>query len=118
MVENRKKHRQNSHLMINFLTSEGVSEVSERANERAQLRAQSGASKRVSGVSDQANRRASGLVLQSVFFAVLDHNVLRILFLLILVRIHTLKTSAEEPVSHRNTRSFFVFPISQCYSQI
>ena len=28
-----KKHRQNSHLMIHFPTSEGVSEVSERANE-------------------------------------------------------------------------------------
>ena len=33
MVENRKKHRQNSHLIIHFPTSEGVSEVSERANE-------------------------------------------------------------------------------------
>ena len=33
MVKNRKKHRQNSHLIIHFPTSEGVSEVSERANE-------------------------------------------------------------------------------------
>ena len=33
MVENRKKHRQNSHLTIHCPTSEGVSEVSERANE-------------------------------------------------------------------------------------
>ena len=35
MVENRKKHRQNSHLIILFPTSEGVSEVSaaEGANE-------------------------------------------------------------------------------------
>ena len=33
MVENGKKHRQNSHLIIRFPTSEGVSEVSERANE-------------------------------------------------------------------------------------
>ena len=33
MVENRKKHRQNSHPIIHFPTSEGVSEVSERANE-------------------------------------------------------------------------------------
>ena len=33
MVENRKKHRQNSNLIIPFPTSEGVSEVSERANE-------------------------------------------------------------------------------------
>ena len=33
MVENRKKHGQNSHLINDFPTSEGVSEVSERANE-------------------------------------------------------------------------------------
>ena len=33
MVEKRKKHRQNSHLIIHFPTSEGVSKVSERANE-------------------------------------------------------------------------------------
>ena len=33
MVENGKKHRQNSHIIIPFPTSEGVSEVSERANE-------------------------------------------------------------------------------------
>ena len=33
MVENRKKHRQNSHLIIHFPTSEGVSDVSERAIE-------------------------------------------------------------------------------------
>ena len=49
MVENRKKHRQNSHPIINCPTSEGVSE--------------------------RANGRASGPVLQSVFLAVLDHNV-------------------------------------------
>ena len=33
MVENRKRHRQNSNLINDFPTSEGVSEVSERANE-------------------------------------------------------------------------------------
>ena len=33
MVENRQKHRQNSHLIIFFPTSERVSEVSERASE-------------------------------------------------------------------------------------
>ena len=33
MVENGKKHRQNSHPIIHCPTSEGVSEVSERANE-------------------------------------------------------------------------------------
>ena len=39
MVKNRKKHRQNSHPIIHCPTSEGVSEVSERANEWAQRRA-------------------------------------------------------------------------------
>ena len=51
MVENRKKHRQNSHPIIHCLTSEGVSEVSERANEWAQRSArakQAGQSKRMS----------------------------------------------------------------------
>ena len=32
MVENRKKHRQNSHLINHYPTSEGMSEVSERAS--------------------------------------------------------------------------------------
>ena len=32
MVENRKKHRENSHPIIHFPTSEGVSEVSERVS--------------------------------------------------------------------------------------
>ena len=32
MVENGKKHRQNSHPIIHFPTSEGVSEVSERVS--------------------------------------------------------------------------------------
>ena len=54
MVENRKKHRQNSHLITHFPTSEGVSEVS--------------------GASERANGRASGPVLQSVFLAVIDHS--------------------------------------------
>ena len=60
MVENRKKHRQNSHLIIPFPMSEGVSEVSER----------------VSGASERANGRASGPVLQSVFLAVFDHSAM------------------------------------------
>ena len=34
MVENGKKHRQNSHLIIHCPTSEGVSEVSEQTSER------------------------------------------------------------------------------------
>ena len=54
MVENEKKHRQNSHLIIHFPTSEGVSEVS--------------------GASERANGRASGPVLQSVFLVVLAHS--------------------------------------------
>ena len=33
LVEIGKEHRQNSHLLIHFPTSEGVSEVSEQANE-------------------------------------------------------------------------------------
>ena len=33
MGQNRKKHGINSHLIIHFPTSEGVSEVSERAND-------------------------------------------------------------------------------------
>ena len=33
LVQNRKKHRQNSHLIIHCPTSEGVSEVSKRASE-------------------------------------------------------------------------------------
>ena len=53
MVENGKKHRQNSHLIIPFPTSERVSEVSERAN-----------------------GRASGPVLTSGFLIILAHNAL------------------------------------------
>ena len=62
MVENRKKHRQNSHPIINCSPSNGVSEVSgasERANKQT---------------SERANGQASGPVLQSIFFAVLDHS--------------------------------------------
>ena len=56
MVENKKKHRQNSHLIIPFPTSEGANE-------------------RVSGASKRANVRASGPLHQSVFLAVIDHSV-------------------------------------------
>ena len=45
IVENGKKHRQNSHLINHCPTSEGVSEVSERASER--VSAAEGASERV-----------------------------------------------------------------------
>ena len=65
MGQNREKHRINSHPIIHCPTNEGVSEVS-RA-EQAQ---------RVSGASEQANGRASGPVLQSVFLALLAHSAL------------------------------------------
>ena len=54
MGQNRKKHRQNSHLINHFPTSEGVSEVS--------------------GASERANGRVSGPVLQSVFLAALAYS--------------------------------------------
>ena len=60
MVENRKKHRQNSHPIIHCPTSEGVSEVSERVS------AAEGASEASS--PEQANGRASGPVLDSCLF--------------------------------------------------
>ena len=51
MVENGKKNRQNSHLIIHCPTSEGVSEVSERSGgrERSEQSGVSGASERASG---------------------------------------------------------------------
>ena len=85
MVENGKKYRQNSHLIIHCPTSEGVSEVSERTSERSGVREQSeqggaseqvsGVSERVSGASKRANGRASGQVLQSGFLFILAHSV-------------------------------------------
>ena len=53
--------------------------VSERKSECSGTREQSepgGASKRVSGASEQANGRASGPVLQSGFLVVLDYKAL------------------------------------------
>ena len=75
MVQNRKKHRINSHWINHFSTSEGewVKWATERMSERRGARKQSkqgGASKWVSGASE----RASGPVHQSVFLAVLDHS--------------------------------------------
>ena len=54
-------------------TDKIVSEVSERSGGRERSE-QSGASERVSGASEQANGRAIGPVLQSVFLTVLDHS--------------------------------------------
>ena len=78
MVENGKKHRQNSHLIIHFPTSEGVSEVSERANEWAQWRARAKRavrSKRTSERCEQTSKRTSEWPSTAVcFLAVLDHS--------------------------------------------
>ena len=62
MVENEKK-TQAKQLTNHYLSHERGSERSEQASERK------------SGASERANGRASGPVLQSVFFAVIDHNV-------------------------------------------
>ena len=70
MVENVKKHRQISHLIIHFPTSEGVSEVSERANEWAQQRARAKRAVRSKQTSEYFNE----WILQSVFLAVFDHS--------------------------------------------
>ena len=67
----------NSHLIIYFPTSEGVSEVSEQANEWAQWSEQDGASEWVSGASEQANGRASGPVLHSGFLVILAHGTVK-----------------------------------------
>ena len=84
IVQNRKKHRQNSHLIIHCPTSEGVSKANEWAqrsarvkrvvrSERTSERCER-TSERVSGASERANGRASGPVLQSVFLIVLAHS--------------------------------------------
>ena len=57
-----KKHKQNSNLINHFPTSEGVSEVSERANEWAQRRARAKRtvlSKRTSERCKQTSKRTS-----------------------------------------------------------
>ena len=62
MGQNRKKLRKNSHLIIHFPTSEGVSKVSERANEWAQRRARAKRavrSERTSERCEQTSKRTS-----------------------------------------------------------
>ena len=54
MVQNRQKHKLNSHLNIHCPTSEGVSEVS--------------------GASERANRQVSDPVLPSEYLVVLAHS--------------------------------------------
>ena len=56
MVENRKKHRLNSNPIIHCPTSEGVSEVSERANEWAQRRARAKRAVRSKPTSERCER--------------------------------------------------------------
>jgi len=80
MVENRKK---TDKIAIQSFTVPRAKEWAKWASERTCERSggrerseQSGASKRVSGASERANGWASGLVLQSVFLAVIDHSVL------------------------------------------
>ena len=51
-----KKHRHNSHLIIHFPTSEGVSKVSERANEWAQRRARAKRAVRSKQTSERCER--------------------------------------------------------------
>ena len=81
MVENGKKHGQNSHLINHCPTREWAKWASERMSERSGGRErskQSGASERVSDASKWANRRASGPVLTSRFLFVPDHSVLAV----------------------------------------
>ena len=56
MVENRKKHRQNSHPIIHCPTTEGVSEVSKRANEWVQQRARAKRTVRSKRMSERFER--------------------------------------------------------------
>ena len=68
MVQNGKIHRENSHSIIHFSTSKGVSEVSEQSQ-------QGGASEWVSCASEQANGQASDPVFTSGFLVDLAHSV-------------------------------------------
>ena len=56
MVENGKKHRQSSHLIIHFPTSEGVNEVSERVNDWAKRRARAKRTVRSKQTSERCER--------------------------------------------------------------
>ena len=76
MVENRKKHRQNCHPTIHCPTSEGVSEVSERANEQGQRKAQAKRAVRSKRKSERTSERTSEWFSTTVFLAVIDHSAL------------------------------------------
>ena len=68
MVENRKKHKQNSHPIIHFPTSQGVSQVSEQA---------SGASGRAVRASEWTSEWTSEWPHYcSLFLAVLHHSAM------------------------------------------
>ena len=74
MVQNRKKHSKNSHLIIHFPTISGESEwVIERSGACEQSE-QCRASVRVSGASKRVNEWASDKVLTSGFLVILDHS--------------------------------------------
>ena len=76
MGQNRKKHRINSYLAVPR-AREWAKRASEQTSERSRGREQSeqsGSSKRVSGVGERGNGRASGPVLTSGFLTVLDHS--------------------------------------------
>ena len=71
MGQNRKKHRVNNHVPRE---REWVKWVS--AAERAREASRAKQAQRVSGASEQANGRASGPVLQSVFLVILAHSAM------------------------------------------
>ena len=73
MIQNRKKHRIDSHLIIHFPTSEEVSEVSKRVSAAERMSKVSRA-ERENEWGIQANGQASGPVLQSWFLMILDHS--------------------------------------------
>ena len=82
-----KEHRKNSHLILHFPMSEGVSEVSEGVSKVSEQTSEcsgaceqsehGGASRWVNGASDRANGRASVPVLTSGFLVILDHSYRR-----------------------------------------
>ena len=95
MIENRKKHRQNSHPIIHYPTSEGVSEVSERVSAAEGASEASSPEQANKWASERANERAKRAVWSkqtskrcertdermaqyySLFLAVIDHSVLQ-----------------------------------------
>ena len=72
----KKKHSKNSHLIIHFPTSWGMSKwASKQTSERSGAREHS-VRKRVSCASERRNGRTSGLALTSGFLVILNHSEL------------------------------------------